>query len=173
MSLKQLASRLSRLKAKTPEEAGLILFPLGAIYSAVEAERCGFADRSANPNRWKTELNNALLAANEIAKGHRPKGSSWVCIVHFNNALFRIDVGFERLVRYVTRKNSQKIKVLIKAAKAKGLPAGPLRSWERVRGQEVNKLKHRNPSSLTRQRMTYAEMTKALADLIDLVERVL
>lgn len=173
MSLKQLAGRLSRLKAKTPEEAGLILFPLGAIFSAVEAKRCGFVDRGASPDRWKVELNNALRAANDIARGRRPAESSWVCIVHFNSALFRIDVGFERVVRYVTRKNSQRIDVLIEAARAKGLPTGPLRSWERVRGQEVNKLKHRNPSSLTRQRMSYAEMTTALEDLVGLVERVL
>src|SRR5262245_39071157 len=102
MSLQLIARQLSQLKASTPERAGLILYASGALYSAFEAKRCGFVDRGTNPNRWREELTNALLASEDIAKGRVPSKSTWVCIVHFNSALMRIDVGFERLIRYVT-----------------------------------------------------------------------
>src|SRR5262245_34968299 len=134
MSLQQIAGQLSQLKANTPERAGLILYASGALYSAFEAKKHGFVDRVADPNRWRAELNDAQLAATDIAKGRRPAKSTWVWIVHFNNALFRLDVGFERVVRYVTRSNSGNIKKLLEAAKGKGISRKALRSWEREFG---------------------------------------
>jgi hypothetical protein len=168
-ALREIGQRLSRLKARSPEQAGIILYTTGALYSAAEAQRCGFTDRSANPARWSVELETARQAAAEIGKGRRPADSSWVSIVHFNNALWRIDVAFERLVRYVTQDDSKPIKKLLPA----GLSKGALQRWRVVRDQEVNKLKHRNPSSLTRRRMSYAEMIKALCCLVDEVEKAL
>lgn len=173
MSLAQLASRLSILKANTPEKAGLITFTIGALYSAFEAQKCGFTDRITHSERWRIELNDALLAAGDIAAARRSSKTSWVGIVHFNSALMRIDVAFERLIRYVTRNTSGRIDVLIRLARKKGIPSKPLRSWEKIRGQEVNVLKHRSPSALIRKRMKYAEMLKALEDLVGLLERQL
>jgi hypothetical protein len=85
----------------------------------------------------------------------------------------RIDVAFERLIRYVTRNTSGRIDVLIRLARKKGIPSKLLRSWEKIRDQEVNALKHRSPSALTKKRMKYAEMLKALEDLVGLLERQL
>jgi hypothetical protein len=141
MSIIQLARRLSALNANTPEKAGLITFTIGALFSALEAQRCGFTDRVAHPNRWSIELNDALLTAVDIANSHRLSRMSWISIVHFNSALMRIDVGFERLLRYVTRNTSGQINVLIQLARKKGIPAKSLCRWKKIRSQEVNTLK--------------------------------
>ena len=100
MSLQKIANRLTLLKANTPVQAGLITFTTGALFSAFEAQKAGFTDRSAHPKRWEAELNDACLAAADMAKGRRPSKITWVCIPHFNSALIRINVGFERLVRH-------------------------------------------------------------------------
>ena len=173
MTLQRIANRIALLKANTPVQAGLITFTTGALFSAFEAQKSGFTDRSAHPRRWQAELNDARLAAADMAKGRRPSKITWVCIPHFNSALIRIDVGFERLVRHVTGSNSRNMETLVKAAKSKRLPGKALRQWQRVRCQEVNKLKHRNPSSLVRYRMKYAEMIKALDDLVSLLTFIL
>lgn len=170
MSLKTIARRLSRLNANNPEKAGLLTYPIGALYCAYEAQRSHFTDRTNHPNRWRVELDAAIAAIGDIAASRRPSNSGWTSIVHFNSALFRIDVGFERLIKHVTGSTSCRIAVLIPLARKRGIPASALAHWQKVRKQEVNALKHRNPESLTANRMKFAEMVKALQALVDLLE---
>jgi hypothetical protein len=170
MSLVSIARRLSNLNANNPEKAGLITYPIGALYCAYEAKRCNFTDRIAHPKRWRIELDDALLAAQDMGKSRRPSKSSWISIVHFNSALMRIDVGFERLIKHITDSRSCKIDVLIPLAKKQGVPSATLQQWSNVRKQEVNSLKHRNPDALTKERMKFSEMVKALQALVGLLE---
>jgi hypothetical protein len=170
MSLKTIARRLSNLNANSPEKAGLLTYPIGALYCAYEAQKSNFTDRIGHPKRWRVELDAALAAVGDIAASRRPSMSAWTSIVHFNSALFRIDVGFERLIKHITGSRSCRIDVLIPLARKHGIPAAALQQWKLIRKQEVNTLKHRNPESLTMDRMKFAEMIKALQTLVDLLE---
>jgi len=170
MSLAKIGQRLSQLKANNPEKAGLITFPIGALYCAYEAERANFTDRILIDSRWRNELDNALSAERDIGRNQRPSKSSWTSIVHFNSALIRIDVGFERLIKHVTKCTSSRYPALKAEAIKHGISKKYLLHWDKVRTNEVNKLKHSNPSSLTKQRINYREMLKALEALVELLE---
>lgn len=170
MFLARLASRRAVLKANTPQKAGLITYPIGALYCAHKAKQCGFADRTAHPRRWENELSEARGVAQEIADSKRHSKSEWIGIVYFNSALMRIDVGYERLIRYITGSTSNDIRTLIQQAQSHRISGHALRRWRTVRHQEVNALKHRNPSALIIDRMTYREMLLAPDDLVKLLE---
>lgn len=170
MSLNRIGQRLSKLRANTPEKAGLITFPIGALYCAFEAQRANFTDRTSSSFRWKNELNNALFAAKDIGRSQRPSKPDWTCIVHFNSALIRIDVGFERTIKFITKCNSSKFSVLKAAARKQGISDKILLHWDKVRNKEVNPLKHSNSSALMKQRLTFREMQKALEALVELLE---
>jgi hypothetical protein len=170
MKLATIARQLSNLDANNPQKAGLITYPIGALYCAYEAQCCNFTDRIGDPGRWRIELNDALSAARDIAQLRRPSKSSWTRIVHFNSALMRIDVGFERLIKHITGSRSCRIDVLIPLARDCRVPAATLQWWKMVRRQEVNALKHHNPCALISERMKFSDMVKALKALVDLLE---
>jgi hypothetical protein len=65
MNIQTIAQRLSRLKANSLADAGLLTYPIGALFCAFEAQRCNFTDRIDNPNRWRLELDQSLAAAGE------------------------------------------------------------------------------------------------------------
>jgi len=173
MSITTIAQRLAKLKANTAEEAGLITYPIGALFYAFEAQRCNFTNRLGTSNRWHIELDGALAAATTIAKRKRPSTTDWVSIAHFNSALMRIDVGFERLLKHITSSKACDLATLIPLAKKYRVPASALQHWEKVRRYEVNRLKHHNPGALTKERLKFADMVKALEALVDLLERQL
>ena len=173
MSLTEIARKLSVLNGNTPQQAGLLTFTIGALYCAYEAKRHGYSDQTAHPDRWQNELNDALDTARRLAASRSPSKPSWVSIVHFNSALMRIDVGFERLVRYATHSRTRDVEALIRAAGRCGMSKYALRRWRTIRESEVNALKHRNPSALVRTRVKYSEMVAALGDLTSLLERML
>ncbi len=170
MSLATIARRLSRLSANSPEKAGLLTYPIGALYCAYEAQRCGFTDRISHPNRWRVELDAALSAARDIAKSRSPSKSTWTSIVHFNSALMRIDVGFERLIKHITGSKSCRIDVLIPLARRHSVSSTTLQQWRRIRKYEVNSLKHSSPDALTKERIKFPEMVRALDALVGLLE---
>jgi hypothetical protein len=170
MRIADIARRLSKLKATSLSEAGLLSYPIGALFCAFEAQRCKFADRVDHPNRWRVELRDALSAAVDLGRGKRPSESTWLGVVHFNSALHRIDVGYERLIKHITDKRSSRFEDLEKAAHVARIPKNSIALWRRVRKQEVNRLKHETGGALSGQRITFREMLRALDALVRLLE---
>jgi hypothetical protein len=170
MRLAKIAARLSRLKASSIAEAGLLTYPIGALFCAYEAQRCKFADRIEHPDRWRVELTDALAAAGAIARDKRPASSSWLSVVHFNSALHRIDVGYERLIKHLTGTRSSKFHDLEHSARKKRIPASTLALWRKVRVHEVNRLKHQTGGMLAGQRISFQDMVKSLDALVRQLE---
>lgn len=170
MQFKTIALRLSRLKAKSIEEAGLLTYPIGALFCASEAQRCKFSDPIDHPDRWSVELNQALDAARKLGCGKRPPESTWLSIVHFNSALHRIDAGFERIIKHITGKRASKFNVLAPAALKAGVPKKTIEAWNKIRTQEVNRLKHQTGGALSGKRLSFQDMLKALDALVRLIE---
>jgi hypothetical protein len=168
--ISSLAARLSNLDATSPRAAGLITFPIGALYHASEAQRLKFKDRVATPDRWRDELNSAKAFALSLDQGTSSKEHDWLAIVHFNSFLMRVDIGFERLLAHVTGITSGKIDELEPAAIAKGIDFQALRRWKNIRKNEVNAMKHRSPEVLESDRIQFSEALAALEDLVTLVE---
>ncbi|MEQ1599805.1 MAG: hypothetical protein ABL880_10620 [Methylotenera sp.] len=170
MKLSDIGQRLSRLKAESLAEAGLLTYPIGALFCASEAQRCKFANRIDHPDRWRVELNEALIAAGELAHEKRPSESTWLSVVHFNSALHRIDAGFERVIKHITGSRSSKIDVLEPLALQARVPPTTIALWRNVRKHEVNRLKHHIGGALSGQRISYQEMLKSLDALVRLLE---
>jgi len=170
MRITDIAKRLSKLKATSIPEAGLLTYPIGALFCLFEAHRCKFADRVNHPNRWRVELSNALSAAANLSRGKRPTESNWAAVVHFNSALHRVDVGYERLIKHMTGKRSSRFVDLEKAAREARVSKTTIALWRRVRQQEVNRLKHETGGALSGQRITFDETLKALDALVRLLE---
>ena len=170
MRIETIAQRISRLKAESLVDAGLLTYPIGALFCASEAQRCKFADRIDHPDRWRVELREALVAAGELARGKRPSESTWLSVVHFNSALHRIDAGFERAIKHITRSRSSKVDVLEPLALQSRVPPSTLALWRKVRRHEVNRLKHQTGGTLSGKRISFQEMLTALNALVLLLE---
>jgi hypothetical protein len=170
MRLATIAERLRRLKADSLAEAGLLTYAIGAVFCACEAQRCKFVDRIDHPQRWRVELNDAIAAAGALSQGRRPSESTWLSVVHFNSALHRIDVGYERLIKHITGSRSSRFDVLAPLALNARVPGSTLALWEKVRKQEVNRLKHQIGGALSGQRVSFRDMVKALDALVRLLE---
>jgi hypothetical protein len=169
MRLASIARRLSRLRASSISEAGLLTYPIGAALCAAESQRCGFADRIDHPDRWRVELDHALEAARLLATNRRPAGT-WLSVLHFNSALHRIDVGFERLIKHITGVRSSRFEVMEKAARAARVPPETIELWRKVRVHEVNRLKHQVGGALSGQRIKFQDMLRALDALVRALE---
>lgn len=170
MHFETIARRLSRLRAKSIEEAGLLTYPIGALFCASEAQRCKFSDRNDHPDRWSIELSQALDAARELGCGRRPSESTWLSIVHFNSALHRIDAGFERVIKHITGKRASEFEGLKTAALSARVPKKAIEAWKKIRTQEVNRLKHETGGKLSGKRLSFQDMLKALDALVRLIE---
>lgn len=170
MRLARIAKRLSALKARSLPEAGLLTYAVGALFCAFEAQRCGYSNRADHPERWRVEISGALAAAGSLALGKRPSESSWLSGVHFNSALHRIDVGYERLIKHITGCTSSRFEDLEAAARESRVPQSTLTLWKNVRKHEVNRLKHQPGGALSGQRISFDEMVKSLDALVRLLK---
>ena len=132
MHITDIAKRLSKLKATSISEAGLLTYPIGALFCLFEAHRCKFADRVNHPNRWRVELSDALAVAANLSRGKRSSESSWLSVVHFNSALHRIDIGYERLIKHMTGVRSSRVVDLEKAARVARVPKTTIALWRRA-----------------------------------------
>jgi hypothetical protein len=113
-------------------------------------------------------------AALGIAKGEPPSTGRSVAGYYFNDALFRLDVGFETALRHLTGQKNGRIEDVTATAKAM-IDSSLMRHWHPVR-DELNTLKHRNPEQKTR----HAEKRgvplhvacAAAADLVQVLKRI-
>ena len=106
-----LAGRIRKLVSAAPDslnrdKAGLITFTFGAVYALGQAyEHGGVRNTSAFVDSWKDrmrdirELSGGMALKKKIPNSNE-QNKLWVAGFHLNNALVRIDVGFERVCRY-------------------------------------------------------------------------
>ena len=101
MSIAEVARRLKNLSPRNDEEYRIFTFALGAIYAAANAEALDFS-HTTEPEPGEL-VRQAQSVLNSLATGDMPRGNRWTAGYYFNDALFRTDVAFERLVRYMRR----------------------------------------------------------------------
>ena len=159
------------MRPESRDEAGLVTFPIGALYYAKEAKNNGFVDVGNNEDRWKGELAATIEIGRKISRSEGLYDTKLTGIMHFNSALMRIDVGYERLLRYLTGyKGVSRKDLLSLALSSHGIEEATLRGWFTVRN-EVNAMKHRNPEIFSRNRVTFDQMLSALFELVNLLEK--
>jgi hypothetical protein len=184
MDIYVLADRIRKLASADPaslnrDKAGLITFTFGAIYALGQAqEHGGVRNFSAFVDLWEDRVRDVRELSGGMALKKRiptmnEKNKLWVAGFHLNNALVRIDVGFERVCRYWAKipvKKNLDREELESAAVAKNLPKSFLRPWARLRSRESNLLKHHVSTLFTCRRMQYRDVLECLETLVDAVE---
>ena len=168
-----LAKRITSLDATNENEACLTTFAFGATYALARAKELGYTDRGLHDN-WKDRVKEARLLASNLHSPKRnrlEKDNKWLAGFHFNNALFRTDVGFERVTRHIaldaTKKDDRK--TLSDKARKAGLARDLIIPWKRLR-DEVNDMKHHNAELFKKDRMSYQEAIEALDRLIRAIQ---
>jgi hypothetical protein len=168
-----LAKRITSLESRNENEACLVTFAFGATYALAQAKELGYTDRGLHDN-WKDRVKEARLLASNL---HSPKRSrlekdnQWLAGFHFNNALFRTDVGFERVTRHIAL-DALKMddwRALSDKGRRAGLPSELIDQWKRLRA-EVVAMKHHNAELFKKDRMSYGEAFEALDRLISAIQ---
>lgn len=184
MDIYALADKIRKLASAGPaslnrDKAGLLTFTFGAIYALGQAHEHGrVRNFSAFIDSWEDRVNDIKDLSSGMAQNKRipamnEKTKLWVAGFHLNNALVRIDVGFERVCRYwakipVNKKLDRK--GLESAAVSKNLPKSFLRPWARLRSNESNLLKHHVSTLFTCHRMQYRDVLECLEALVAAVD---
>ena len=162
-----------------PEELGLQTFTLGALYSLERARKLVYSRATWRPTRMRERHQEIRSHATCIAAAAEPPSDGkWLAEYYFNNSVWRVDVGFERVAKLVGRKNGLSASRLGKTGfgdlteilRRAGARPTWLASWRQIRKYESNLVKHKSPRSLQSGRMSLRDLTNAVERLIAAVD---
>lgn len=166
--LQVLARRLAQLNAWHDEHTTPLNFAVGATYALGMAHALDYDDR-AEAGRGQRMWDLASAIAQDLSHGRDlPRDGEWLAGYCFNNAIIRIAVSYEHIVRHVTGMHGREdINKLIKTA----TPLGFLERWEkawRPMHNELNAIRHRNDFiDGPQEQVTYAFTVHSLEQLIE------
>lgn len=168
-----LATRISSLSPRNQDEGVLRNFTFGAIYAVGKATTLEYPSQMKDRRKWRAISNEITYLGTAMAKGKLPEKGNWLTGFYLNDAVFRIDAGFEHITRHITgRHHDKKVKgpLLKKLAIGVGLPSQFLEPWlEKIR-REDNLLKHE--TLLGEAPISDKELMKAIENLVRSVEWV-
>jgi len=171
--LTELANRLAALSPRNAEDVGFMSVTVGAIYALRSALWSGYVGRPSH----QTLRGHVDKAAAALARSVRPATKTYLAGYYFNDALLRLDIAYENLIRRITRcRSDERIDDLIEAAGKKGIDPARFHEWRKIR-REVGGLKHRNPEQIALHKkgaaVTIEVMVSALSALTDLAFKVI
>lgn len=122
-----------------------------------------------------TEQGHVRKAVEALERGEIPRTKKYLAGYYFNDAMIRVDIAYENLLRRITQlKSDERAEDLVNAAvDAKVIDRTQCDAWLKIR-DEVNDLKHRNPEQIARHRRGHGVSMKiiisALTKLVALVD---
>src|SRR5215472_13762738 len=142
--LQHLAARLGQLTAQSDRHSTPLNFAAGALHALAKAQVLDYDDR-AEAGKGKRMRQFASTSAQDLSHGGElPTAGDWLAGYYFNDAIIRMAVSFEHIVRHVTNKHEgENIDQLIAAAD----PLGFRESWGdawRPMERELSAIRHRN-----------------------------
>src|SRR5262245_25396983 len=96
------AGRLCSLRPSSDGQVSVLTFAAGALYSSAQAVSLTHIQRVPDQSHWQDRYVQVSVQLERMASGALPETDQWLAGVYMNNALFRIDVTFERIARVVT-----------------------------------------------------------------------
>jgi hypothetical protein len=173
--LSSLALRLAALKLTHSENLGLVSITIGAIYALDTATRTyGY-----EPQSRRTQATHVQKALAALADGRAPLTCVYLAGYYFNDALLRVDIAFENVLRRITGlKSKQEAQDLVKAAvKANRIDPKHGDAWLTIRRREVNRLKHRNPEQIEQHKsgkaVPVSTVIEAIENLVSMMGKVI
>ncbi len=103
-SLKRLASRIGDLGVLLADarQATIHNFTFGALYALAKAEELGYENQTHESGEvWRRPEEVKALSTRMLTEDRLPEQGEWLAGFYFNDAIFRADVAFQHLLRYV------------------------------------------------------------------------
>ena len=129
-----------------PEHATLYNFVVGAIYSLARADQLGYFHQSREPGiGWQRAEESKTLMTRMLVEDRPPERGEWLAGFYFNDAIFRMDVAFEHILRHVANLGpGEEIRVVSNRAEQGGFPPALHEIWSKHAREADNRLKHRS-----------------------------
>lgn len=148
-----------------PLQSSLYNFALGAIYSLARAEQLGYPRQSQEPDWvWRRMEEAKGLVLRMLVDGQPPEQGEWLAGFYFNDAIVRLDLAFEHILRYVG--NLGPTSAIREVAARKRFPSELLTIWSERGRNADNMLKHRSLESLEDPGMSFTDALSVMENLV-------
>lgn len=157
-----------RLDRSNARQSSLYNFALGAIYSLARAEQLGYPGESQESGRvWRRLEEAKEMVLRMLVDDRLPQQGEWLAGFYFNDAILRLDLAFEQVLRYVGNLGpTAAIRDVREEATRKSFPPELLMIWaERARSAD-NMLKHRSLEVLEDPGVSFSDALVVMENLI-------
>ncbi|MEK6804908.1 MAG: hypothetical protein AABZ34_19940 [Nitrospirota bacterium] len=151
-----------------PRQSSLYNFALGAIYSLARAEELGYPRLSQEPGRvWRRMEEAKELVLRMLVEDRPPEQGEWLAGYYFNDAIVRLDLAFEHILRYVGNLGpTAAIGEVREVATGKSFPPELLAMWSERGRKADNLLKHRSLEILEDPGMSFSDALAVMENLV-------
>lgn len=151
-----------------PRQSSLYNLALGAIYSLARAEQLGYPRQSPEPGRvWRRldEVREMILRM--LVEDRPPQQGEWLAGFYFNDAILRLDLAFEHVLRYIGDLGpTAAIGEAREVATRKSFPPELLAIWSERGRKADNMLKHRSLEILEDPGMSFTDAVSVMENLV-------
>ncbi|NGZ04283.1 MAG: hypothetical protein CV090_14680 [Nitrospira sp. WS238] len=158
-----------------PRQSSLYNFALGAVYSLARAEQLGYPRQSQEPGRvWRRIEETKGLVLRMLVDGQPPEQGEWLAGFYFNDAIVRLDLAFEHILRYVGNLGPPAaIGEVREVATRKSFPSELLTIWSERGRNADNMLKHRSLEVLEDTGISFSDALSVMENLVCALDWVL
>ncbi len=157
-----------RLDRSDARQSSLYNFALGAIYSLARAEQLGYPGQSQESGRVWRRLDEAKeMVLRMLGDNRPPEQGEWLAGYYFNDAILRLDLAFEHILRYVGNvRPTAAIGEVREVALRKRFPAELLAIWSERGRNADNMLKHRSLEVLEDPGISFTDALSIMENLV-------
>ncbi|HXF04739.1 MAG TPA: hypothetical protein VNM72_04910 [Blastocatellia bacterium] len=151
-----------------PRQSSLYNFALGAVYSLARAEQLGYPWQSQEPGReWRRMEEAKGLVLRMLVEDQPPEQGEWLAAFYFNDAIVRLDLAFEHILRCVGNLGpTAAIGEVREVATRKSFPSELLTIWSERGRNADNMLKHRSLEILEDPGISFTEALSVMENLV-------
>lgn len=151
-----------------PWQSSLYNFALGAIYSLARAEQLGYPRQSQEPGRVWQRMDEAMeTVLRMLGEDRPPQQGEWLAGFYFNDAILRLDLAFEHILRYVGDLGpTAAIGEAREVATRKSFPSELLALWSERGRKADNMLKHRSLEVLEDPGISFSDALSIMENLV-------
>lgn len=166
--LRCIAGHLARLSSNSGQESTPSNFAVGALLALTKAEQLDYSSLKSSETRGLRMWRKAKGICLEIERGGDvPTHGEWLAGYYFNDAIIRIAVAYEHIVRHATKLHGKELfrQLKTEALRKRGFKQEWATSWESVH-KEMNRLKHQNLKFVDGPLLQYDQALQALDYLV-------
>lgn len=151
-----------------PRQSSLYNFTLGAIYSLARAEELGYPGQSQESGRvWRRMDEAKEMALRMLGEDQPPERGEWLAGFYFNDAIVRLDLAFEHILRCVGNLGpTAAIGEVREVATRKSFPSELLTIWSERGRNADNMLKHRSLEVLEDPGISFTDALCVMENLV-------